>query len=232
MPPPSDSTTPIPTMSTAISTKSTIYFGYGSNLWLHQMRLRCPTSKFLGVGRLDGYTWIINSRGYANVVEVEKDEAVVEEGAQSKEKAEVEDGTEGKEKYEDVVFGLVYELKAEDERRLDLNEGVPEAYTKEDLECRIWRGKEGKRVDVGKSLDEKVKMLVYIDRKRVTDSTPKKEYVYRMNMGIKDALNQGVPKKYVEQVMRRFIPEEEEKEVDGVGKRFALEQAKRFVDEN
>ena len=51
----------------------------------------------------------------------------------------------------------------------------------------------------------KEKMLVYVDRKRTQPDEPKKEYVYRMNMGIKDALKEGVPEKYVQEVMRKFI---------------------------
>src|SRR3989442_1257277 len=86
----------------------TIYFGYGSNLWLHQMSIRCPTSKYLGVARLNNYRWIINDRGYANVVEV----------------ASKSSGDKGSGEYDNVVFGLVYSLESEDEKRLDKNEGV------------------------------------------------------------------------------------------------------------
>lgn len=90
----------------------TIYFGFGSNLWLDQMRTRCPTSTYLGVARLNDYKWIINDRGYANVVS--------SPSANSSEK-----------KYAHTVFGLVYALLPTDESRLDRNEGVPHAYTKE-----------------------------------------------------------------------------------------------------
>jgi hypothetical protein len=33
----------------------TIYFGYGSNFWLDQMKRRCPDSKFIGIGKLDDW---------------------------------------------------------------------------------------------------------------------------------------------------------------------------------
>lgn len=74
-------------------------------------------------------------------------------------------------------------------------------------------------------------MLVYIDRKRVTDDKPKEEYVYRMNRGIDDAITMGVPVAYVKEVMRPFIPAEED-----AGNRKSLEekarkQAVEFVDE-
>lgn len=90
----------------------TTYFGFGSNLWLDQTRTRCPTSTYLGVARLNDYKWIINDRGYANVVS--------SPSANSSEK-----------QYAHSVFGLVYTLLPTDESRLDRNEGVPHAYTKE-----------------------------------------------------------------------------------------------------
>lgn len=94
-----------PPLVSSMSTPPTAYFGYGSNLWKHQMVKRCPTSEYLGVARLSGYRWIINERGYANVVEMAGNK------------------TEGETK--DVVWGLVYKLQREDEQGLDKNEGVP-----------------------------------------------------------------------------------------------------------
>lgn len=191
----------------ALDVSSTLYFGYGSNLWLHQMAQRCPTSTYEGIARLPDYRWMINSRGYANVVEASTP-------------------VSGN-KYDNVVFGLVYTLLEEDEERLDKNEGVPYCYTKEDLEVDFWPSKnESESVDVSKP-SEKRKMLVYIDRERVKDSMPKKEYIYRMNMGIKDAVKVGVPEKYVDSVMRKFIPEKDDQDVQ----QFAMKQALAFEDE-
>ncbi|OCK86011.1 hypothetical protein K432DRAFT_342062 [Lepidopterella palustris CBS 459.81] len=189
----------------------TLYFGYGSNLWLHQMHLRCPTSKYLGVARLPEYRWIINQRGYANVVSCPANEM-------------------------DEVYGLVFSLLPADEDRLDVNEGVPHAYTKEILTVNFWPGEPSVKdgwVDVrGKA--QKRDVLVYVDRKRVDEYRPQKEYVYRMNMGIGDALRMGVPTEYVDRVMRPYIPEEkgrgkgEENELEEV----AMRQAKNFIDMN
>jgi len=33
----------------------TMYFAYGSNLWLDQMKHRCPESEFIGIGFLDDW---------------------------------------------------------------------------------------------------------------------------------------------------------------------------------
>ena len=186
------------------SNKPTIYFGYGSNLWKDQMIQRCPTSLYLGIARLNGYRWLINNRGYANVVEPKDDQM----------------------KDDDVVWGLVYSLEAEDERRLDLNEGVPFAYTKELLTVDFWPAGNGTKPKTDEEPVQK-EMLVYIDRKRVMPDEPKKEYIYRMNMGIQDAVGEGMPLSYVDDVLRSFIPDEEDKEVEG----FARQQAVFFEDE-
>ena len=120
---------------------------------------------------------------------------------------------------------MVYSLQPSDEARLDRNEGVPVAYDKESLECDFWAAVNGSQpANVTGEEPEKVDMLVYINRDAVTPSQPKREYVYRMNMGIRDAVKEGVPEGYVESVMRRFIPEmEDEGEVVEVAKKQALE---------
>lgn len=85
------------------------YFAYGSNMWRDQMRKRCPQSRLLGPAELHGYRWIINARGYANIV------------------ADVQDR----------VMGLVYVISATDEAALDRFEGVTQGnYRKETLEVR------------------------------------------------------------------------------------------------
>ncbi|KAF9014082.1 Butirosin biosynthesis, BtrG-like protein [Cyathus striatus] len=82
-----------------------IYFGYGSNIWLDQMNRRCPESKFIGIAVLQDWKWIINGRGYANIIP-----------------------TPG-----DIVYGSVYELSPSDESSLDRYEGVPKYYGKQTL---------------------------------------------------------------------------------------------------
>ncbi|KAF2805706.1 uncharacterized protein BDZ99DRAFT_450398 [Mytilinidion resinicola] len=219
----------------------TLYFGYGSNLWLHQMRLRCPTSRYLGVARLPGWRWLINSRGYANVVESSTSTSTstsssptVPAAASSAPSAQPQQHADNE------VYGLAYALLPADEARLDVNEGVPEAYTKEYLEVEFWARPDGSSdtpgwTDVG-GTPERRSVLVYVDRKRREEAKPKAEYVHRMNRGIADALAMGVPGGYVEGVMRRFIPEEKEGEgeVEEKGKveEKALKQAVNFIDEN
>jgi gamma-glutamylcyclotransferase len=206
----------------SMSSKPTIYFGYGSNLWLHQMSIRCPSSQYLGIARLRGYKWLINDRGYANVVEIESNSTVSTSSS-----------------YDNVVFGMVYNLNEEDEKKLDKNEGVPIAYTKELLECDFWSaGKPSapmdkhSKVEVSNPPTTTQNMLVYIDRQRMTPDVPRKEYVYRMNRGIDDALKLGVPGRYVEGVMRKFIPADDGGEDGKDMEEFAARQAAQFRDES
>jgi len=86
------------------------YFAYGSNMWAKQMHDRCPDHRLVGNGVLNGYLWIISSRGYANVVKSSPD----------------------------VVFGVVYEISDSDERNLDCYEGVSTgSYRKELLSVKV-----------------------------------------------------------------------------------------------
>ena len=121
--------------------------------------------------------WIINTRGYATIIPSKGD----------------------------VVYGLAYELTAEDEEKLDQYEGVPVSYIKKMLpieftgDATSGNGEEGKKTIDG---------LVYVDVERTTESVPKTEYIYRMNMAIADGIKKGIPKEYFEKYLRPFIPEE------------------------
>jgi hypothetical protein len=192
-------------------TERKLYFGYGSNLWREQMLLRCPSSEYLGIARLDGWYWIINDRGYANVVQ--------------KSTNSVENTKGG-----DEVWGLVYSLTPTDEARLDVNEGVPFAYTKEMHLIDFWpTGKTPEDPIDRMRKPEQESILVYVDRKRTVPDKPKKEYIHRMNMGIADALKAGVPEEYINSTLRMYIPPETvSKDIET----FAKQQALEFKDEN
>ena len=121
------------------------------------MRKRCPDSEYRGIARLSGYRWIINERGYANIVETFDTRKVTA----------------------NEVWGLVFELQPDDEARLDINEGVPAAYTKEDLYVDFWPAQKGGKPEVDEE-PRTTEMLVYIDRKRLQPDKPREEYIYRM----------------------------------------------------
>jgi hypothetical protein len=174
---PNTTATAIPTMA---AHKDTYYFGYGSNMWRDQMRRRCPDSQFRGIGRLPGYRWIINGRGYANVVPTED--------------ARVES------------WGMIYTLSEADEISLDVYEGVAKkAYDKVELSLEFWPSDSAPTVDVS-GKPSPMPMLVYLDPRNIVPWRPHREYVDRMNSGIQDAITAGIPQKYVDDVLRPYIP--------------------------
>jgi hypothetical protein len=84
---------------------SRLYFAYGSNMWLEQMKRRAPDHERIGRATLAGHRWIISTRGVANVV--------------------VSDA--------DVVEGTLFRISKADEKSLDNWERVAEgAYGKHD----------------------------------------------------------------------------------------------------
>ena len=137
------------------------------------MNRRCPDNKLVGLGSLRGWKWIIDTRGYANVVRSP----------------------------EDLVYGLVYELSPTDEAKLD---GVESTYAKYTLDIKLLLG--------GHEENPTVQSLVYVGEERTEVGEPWKEYIHRMNQGIKDATERGLPRWYTDKYLRRFIPAEEANE--------------------
>lgn len=190
--------------------------------------------------RLKGFRWIIYQRGFANIVEVDShDDEKEEKGKEGDYRNQVWG----------MMYSLEEEdEKLLDERegvpvayRKEWIEcefwTVPEAATSSSSSSALSRGGEeevGKNED-GSTLEEekkkrkpaditkrpgKEKMLVYINREMTDEGEIRKEYISRMNCGIKDAVKEGLPREYVEQVLRRWIPAdgeegEEEKRVGG-----------------
>lgn len=98
------------------------------------------------------------------------------------------------------VYGVLYRLDPEDEETLDDCEGVPFAYEKRYVEATRIESKD-------LVADDKAQVLAYIDFKRVSPSSPKSEYVGRMNRGIQEAAKDwNLPETYINEVMRPFIP--------------------------
>lgn len=153
-----------------------LYFAYGSNLSTRQMCHRCPSSTPVGLGYLPGWRWLINARGYANVVKMDEGETETEtetgEGM-GKMKAGQEGG----------VWGLLYLLPPADEELLDGYEHVPTGYEKRHLDVRWERDEAGREVAEGERAQ---RALVYVDFQRTEEGLPWEEYVGRMERGIEE----------------------------------------------
>lgn len=93
-----------------------LYVAYGSNLHLEQMRYRCPDAKVYGAGVIKNYSLTFwgsyNRNGVATIIP----------GA----------GT-------DVPVGI-WEISAKDEKNLDIYEGWPRLYRKENIEVTMADG--------------------------------------------------------------------------------------------
>ncbi|KAI0481570.1 hypothetical protein F4859DRAFT_425196 [Xylaria cf. heliscus] len=181
-----------------------LYFAYGSNLWMEQMATRCPNSHFMGRAVLPDYRWQINERGYANIVPASGFS----------------------------VHGLVYELGAGDEPRLDRSEGVSTgAYSKAYLPVVLHMAASALRIPtrslvedggpgrvIGEAHQQMIPLrqreaclwpgvLVYVSYNFIRWGQPRDEYIDRINSGIRDALAVGVPGDFFQNAVRSFVPD-------------------------
>ena len=85
-----------------------LYFAYGSNLDLPQMRMRCPQSSVVCPGWLQGYR--LDFTRYSSVWKCGVADIIASKG--------------------DEVWGLVYNIADKDLENLDHYEGYPSAYTR------------------------------------------------------------------------------------------------------
>ena len=186
----------------------TLYFAFGSNLWLRQMAERCPDSRYVGRAVLKNFQWQINQRGTANIMPCQGGH----------------------------VEGLCYLLSANDEARLDRSEGVPTAYEKARVAVKLFRadpvlaGRKTSEIVArdlvrtaaqraarrdgeclwfpcsytvySEPVAEEVHALIYISTRHILNSAPRQEYRERMLKGIRDARQLGVSSTYISNVIR------------------------------
>lgn len=167
----------------------------------------------MGIGMLRNWTWIINERGYANIVELPRSSGLDQPLLSTTTPALTLTNTHGPDTLHrtatahDVVFGLVYALPSADETSLDGYEGVPYAYTKEMHHICYWPAKSEKleielqhdQIDIASATS--LEALVYVDRERIQTSTPRAEYVLRMERGVKEAAEKGVPGRWLRDII-------------------------------
>lgn len=184
-----------------------LYFAFGSNLSSSQMRARCHGSAAVGLAFLPDYDFIINERGFANVVPSTTSSATTTTTTTTT-TATTPAPTEGDDYRRGGVYGVLYRLSSPAEKkRLDKYEGVPWAYEDLVLDVEQLSGSSSVASNSSTTPPPTVRALVYVDRARVSPAAPRAEYVVRMNKGIREAgAEWGLPRGYVRDVMRLYIP--------------------------
>ena len=81
------------------------YIAYGSNLNVQQMRYRCPGARVVGISVIKGYELLYKGSKTGSYLTIEK-------------------------KKDGIVPVAVWEVTADDEKRLDAYEGYPNFYYK------------------------------------------------------------------------------------------------------
>ena len=213
------------------SKNGNFYFAYGSNLSPEQMEGRCVNSpqkagKPVAIARLDGWKWIICTRGYANVVKL----------------LDVESDRYPTASPQNAVWGVVYNLESTDESELDRYEGSSAFYEQfpevnPDPASRPERPHlQGNRlynklylpVTVEKWLDspqsygltpedeeKPITILIYVDEKRLEEGSIQSSYIGRMNRAIDQSVPLGVSPRWIKDMMRKWVPEGVEVDKNG-----------------
>ena len=121
--------------------KRKFYIAYGSNLSTEQMAIRCPDARVVGTAVLEG--WQLLFKTCATIERNPKKRTPV----------------------------LVWEISGSDERRLDIYEGFPRFYRKEELEVEVHPLEQGEA--------RKLTAMVYVMNSGYDDLSPSPTY-YRV----------------------------------------------------
>ncbi|KAF7311499.1 hypothetical protein MKEN_01052200 [Mycena kentingensis (nom. inval.)] len=175
---------------------ATLYFGYGSNLWIEQMNTRCLENKLWGVARLDDWSAFALKNTILGPQKSNFSDYPLGElpGASSVVPSPAAGAG-------DHVYGLLYELNAHDEATLDRCEAVPRSYQKHLNPVSLLNA-----ASAGLQAVEMLDVLVYVDRANPDEGLPRTEYIHRINNGIVDLVAAGVPQAYVDKYLRPYIP--------------------------
>lgn len=136
---------------------SKYYFAYGSNLSHKAMAMRCPTAKPVGKGVLNDYQLVYRGGSYGYLTVEPK-------------------------KGSSVPIG-VWEIEERDEKNLDMYEGYPRLYCKENMTIPVNRFVSGKSV---KQESEDITGLIYVMNDGYKKARPTQEYLFVCLAGYMD----------------------------------------------
>lgn len=173
------------------------------------MHIRCPNAQYLGLARLRHWRWQINTLGYANIVEAPAAPYSPATAAWLGPLFGADNLREDNER----VYGMVWRLGPGDEDKLDGYEDVGTTFTKESAWVEFWGKREGEfgeriKPDLVQRKPQRIQAIIYANRNITQDiaGKPSGTYRYKLNMGIKDAIEEGFPQKYIDEYLRPFVP--------------------------
>jgi gamma-glutamylcyclotransferase len=184
---------------------NTLLLCYDTNLWRRQMARRFPAAKLIGVARLRHWRWQINERGVANMVESAPPPY---SPATARWLGPLMGGDGSGREDNERVYGTVYELGPGDEERLDA--AMDKSHSKQSSWVELWSFEEqggNHKVDILKRA-RRAKVVFQVDRDHTTDAKGKcsPSIAYRMTQGAHDLADMGVPKGYLDECVRSFLP--------------------------
>lgn len=113
----------------------------------------------------------------------------------------------------DRVYGIVWRLEKDDERSLAAL-GETEGYSQENATVEFWargQGEDGRPIPVNiqHGRIQRVRVVMHADRVNTKDGQTSGPYHYKINMGIQDALAEGIPHSYVDEYIKPLLPKVE-----------------------
>ena len=151
--------------------KKRYYIAYGSNLNIRQMRYRCPGAKPIGISAIPDYELLYKGSKTGAYLTIEP-------------------------KNGGLVPIAVWEVTADDEKRLDIYEGYPKFYYKKEVRLPI-------RLASGKI--RKVTAFVYIMHEERSIAIPSISYIRTCEEGYR---NFGFDVKYLDRAYLRSTKED------------------------
>lgn len=130
-----------------------LYIAYGSNLNIEQMQMRCPGARVIGTAEIPGYQLLFKGSRTGSYLTIEP-------------------------KADAKVPVVVWEVSERNERVLDLYEGYPTFYYKQDMVLPITN------IDTGKTRRRKV--FVYIMHEERPIGIPSQAYIDTCVEGYED----------------------------------------------
>lgn len=151
--------------------KKRYYIAYGSNLNIRQMRYRCPGAKPIGISAIPDYELLYKGSKTGAYLTIEP-----------------KDGG--------LVPIAVWEVTADDEKRLDIYEGYPNFYYKKEVRL---------PVRLASGMIRKVTAFIYIMHEERSIAIPSMTYIRTCEEGYR---NFGFDVKYLERAYLRSTKED------------------------